>query len=52
MRGQGQYLWDAEGNKYLDMYNNVAGIGHCHPAVVKAVTEQMKPFKYPHTLSA
>lgn len=24
------------------MYNNVAGIGHCHPAVVKAVTEQMK----------
>ena len=42
VRGQGQYLWDAEGNKYLDMYNNVAGIGHCHPAVVEAVTEQMK----------
>ena len=42
VRGKGQYLWDAEGNKYLDMYNNVAGIGHCHPAVVEAVTEQMK----------
>ncbi len=26
VRGKGQYLWDAEGNKYLDMYNNVAGI--------------------------
>lgn len=42
VRGKGQYLWDADGNKYLDMYNNVAGIGHCHPAVVEAVTEQMK----------
>lgn len=42
VRGKGQYLWDAEGNKDLDMYNNVAGIGHCHPAVVEAVTEQMK----------
>lgn len=42
VRGEGAYLWDAEGNKYLDMYNNVAGIGHCHPAVINAVHEQMK----------
>lgn len=42
VRGQGGYLWDAEGNKYLDMYNNVVGVGHCNPAVVKAVTEQMQ----------
>ena len=42
VRGEGDYLWDGEGNKYLDMYNNVAGVGHCNPAVVEAVTEQMK----------
>lgn len=42
VRGEGDYLWVGEGNKYLDMYNNVAGVGHCNPAVVEAVTEQMK----------
>ncbi|MDY4742610.1 MAG: aspartate aminotransferase family protein [Lachnospira sp.] len=42
VRGEGGYLWDADGNKYLDMYNNVAGVGHCNPKVVDAVTEQMK----------
>lgn len=42
VKGQGQYLWDAQGNQYLDMYNNVASIGHCHPAVVAAVHEQMQ----------
>ncbi len=42
VRGEGQYLWDAAGNKYLDVYNNVASIGHCHPAVVEAVNQQMK----------
>lgn len=41
VRGQGQYLWDAAGTKYLDMYNNVPSIGHCHPAVVEAVHRQM-----------
>lgn len=41
VRGQGQYLWDAAGDKYLDVYNNVASIGHCHPAVVAAVHAQM-----------
>ncbi len=42
VRGEGQYLWDADGKKYLDVYNNVASIGHCHPAVIEAVTQQMK----------
>ncbi|WP_130833047.1 aspartate aminotransferase family protein [[Erwinia] mediterraneensis] len=42
VRGEGQYLWDAAGEKYLDVYNNVASIGHCHPAVIEAVTQQMK----------
>lgn len=41
VKGKGEYLWDADGVKYLDMYNNVASIGHCHPAVVEAVSNQM-----------
>lgn len=42
VRGKGQYLWDAAGNKFLDVYNNVASIGHCHPAVIEAVYQQMQ----------
>ncbi|AHF76560.1 Class III aminotransferase [Sodalis praecaptivus] len=41
VRGKGQYLWDAAGHQYLDAYNNVASIGHCHPAVIDAVQRQM-----------
>jgi 4-aminobutyrate aminotransferase-like enzyme len=41
VRGSGQYLWDAEGKKYLDLYNNVPSVGHAHPAVVEAVVAQM-----------
>ncbi|RLA00209.1 MAG: aspartate aminotransferase family protein, partial [Gammaproteobacteria bacterium] len=29
-RGQGIWLWDENGRKYLDCYNNVASVGHCH----------------------
>lgn len=42
VRGKGQYLWDRDGKKYLDLYNNVPCLGHAHPAVIAAVTEQMK----------
>lgn len=40
-RAEGQYLIDEKGNKYLDLINNVAHIGHCHPKVTDAVTKQM-----------
>lgn len=40
-RGRGVHLFDADGNDYLDAYNNVASVGHCHPAVVDAVARQM-----------
>lgn len=40
-RGRGAHLYDADGNDYLDAYNNVASVGHCHPAVVDAVARQM-----------
>lgn len=41
VRGQAQYLFAADGRRFLDAYNNVAHVGHCHPAVVKAGQEQM-----------
>ena len=37
VRGEGSRLWDAEGNEYLDAYNNVVCVGHAHPHVVAAV---------------
>ena len=40
VRGEGVRLVDADGTKYMDMYNNVPCIGHCHPHVVQAVREQ------------
>jgi acetylornithine/N-succinyldiaminopimelate aminotransferase len=40
--GEGRTLWDAEGNEYLDFLAgiSVVQIGHCHPALVAAITEQ------------
>jgi 4-aminobutyrate aminotransferase-like enzyme len=40
VRGQGVHLYDPEGNAYLDCYNNVASVGHCHPRVVQAMADQ------------
>ncbi|MBY5361823.1 aspartate aminotransferase family protein [Rhizobium leguminosarum] len=40
VKGEGIWLFDAQGNRYLDAYNNVASMGHCHPKVVDAVTKQ------------
>jgi 4-aminobutyrate aminotransferase-like enzyme len=40
VRGEGVWLYDAEGKAYLDCYNNVASLGHCHPHVVAATTRQ------------
>lgn len=40
VRGSGADVWDASGRKYLDCYNNVPHVGHCHPRVVAAICEQ------------
>ena len=40
VRGEGVWLYDADGEAYLDFYNNVASLGHCHPRVVDAMTRQ------------
>ncbi|WP_328973732.1 acetylornithine transaminase [Streptomyces sp. NBC_00239] len=43
VRGQGARVWDAEGNEYLDFVGGIAvnSLGHAHPAVVRAVYEQV-----------
>lgn len=40
VRGEGAWLYDADSKKYLDMYNNVPHVGHCHPQVVEAICKQ------------
>ncbi len=41
VRGEGVHLFDAGGRRYVDMYNNVPSVGHCHPHVVEAVSRQI-----------
>ena len=40
-RSEGVWLWDKDGRRYLDAYNNVASVGHCHPHVVEAISNQL-----------
>ncbi len=42
VRGEGSWLWDADGESYLDLLCgiSVTNLGHCHPRVVEAVREQ------------
>lgn len=42
VKGEGAWLWDDKGKKYLDALSGIAvcGLGHTHPSVVKAITEQ------------
>ncbi len=40
VRGEGAYLFDADGRAYLDLVNNVAHVGHAHPRVVEAAARQ------------
>jgi len=43
VRGAGTRLWDVDGNEYLDFLSGISvlNVGHCHPAVVAAVREQV-----------
>lgn len=40
IRGEGVYLYDSAGNRYIDMYNNVPCVGHANPHVVEAMSKQ------------
>ena len=48
-RGEGSYVWDADGNRYLDLIAGIAvsALGHAHPAIVNAVSAQVQ--KVAHT---
>lgn len=41
VRGEGCHLYNADGEEFLDCVNNVAHVGHCHPQVVQAISEQL-----------
>ena len=45
-RGDGAYVWDVEGKKYLDFLGGIAvnALGHAHPALVEAITRQASAF--------
>lgn len=40
VRGAGTRVWDDQGREYVDCYNNVPHVGHCHPHVVEAIARQ------------
>jgi len=40
VKGEDVWLWDADGRRYLDCYNNVPHVGHCNPRVVEAICSQ------------
>jgi 4-aminobutyrate aminotransferase-like enzyme len=42
VRGEGVWLFDAQGRRFLDCYNNVPVVGHCHPRVTEAVVRQTR----------
>jgi 4-aminobutyrate aminotransferase-like enzyme len=42
VRGSMQYLYDETGRRYIDGYNNVPHVGHCHPRIVEAAERQMR----------
>ena len=51
-RGQGQYLWDEKGKRYLDLLgmNLCISVGHCHPGVVAAIQEQAQSLQHCTTM--
>ncbi|WP_218187982.1 aminotransferase class III-fold pyridoxal phosphate-dependent enzyme [Desulfosarcina cetonica] len=40
VRARGAWMIAKDGTRYLDFYNNVPSVGHCHPRVVKAISDQ------------
>src|SRR5437762_8843248 len=54
VRGEGSYVWDDQGNKYLDAFGGVltVSIGHANPKVVDAIVNQVKQISHTSTLYA
>lgn len=53
-RGEGLYVWDTDGNKYLDMFGGMLTLstGHCHPKVVEAIKRQVETLIFAPSLYA
>ncbi len=51
-RGEGMYLYDVEGNRYLDFFGGILtiSVGHCHPKVTEALTRQARTLVHTSTL--
>lgn len=51
-RAEGMYVWDADGNKYLDFFGGIltVSVGHCHPKITGAISEQAKRLGHTSTL--
>ncbi len=47
-RGEGAYVWDADGKRYLDLFSGwaVTGVGHCHPRLAEAICGQARTLIY------
>jgi 4-aminobutyrate aminotransferase len=54
VRGEGMYVWDDAGNRYLDCFGGVltVSLGHAHPAVNAAIIEQVQRLQHTSTLYA
>src|SRR3989440_5810637 len=54
VRGEGNYVWDDQGNKYLDAFGGVltVSVGHANPKVVQAIVDQVKKINHTSTLYA
>src|ERR1043166_656336 len=53
VRGKGARVWDADGKEYLDFLAGIAvnGLGHCHPAVVRAIKQKSRKLLHVSNLS-
>src|SRR5262249_1734765 len=47
VRAEDVWMYDEHGRRYLDAYNNVPVVGHCHPQVVEALARQPRPLNTP-----
>src|SRR2546423_5562515 len=54
VKGEGQYVWDDAGKRYLDAFGGVltVSVGHANPKVVNAIVEQVKKISHTSTLYA
>lgn len=52
VRGQGIYVYDSNGRRYMDLYSGVSvhALGHCHPEMVEAICEQVRTLQHTSTI--